>query len=76
MLQKLFSAKVSRSSKSEWNTDLSMQPHFFMTLENLIIDISLIFICNVTKIVLCCSQKLLLFRDDCDLKNISIFLFV
>ena len=47
---------VNWSSKSEWNIYLLMQPHFFMSLENLIINISLIFICNVTKIVLCKSK--------------------
>ena len=46
---------VNRSSKSEWNIYLSMPPHLFMSLENLIINISLIFICNVTKILLCKS---------------------
>ena len=46
---------INRSSKSEWNIYLSMPPHLFMSLENLIINISLIFICNVTKIVLCKS---------------------
>ena len=46
---------VNRSSKSGWNIYLSMPPHLFMSLENLIINISLIFICNVTKILLCKS---------------------
>ena len=44
---------VNRLSKSEWNIYLSMQPNFFMSLENLIINISLTFICNVIKVVLC-----------------------
>ena len=46
---------VKRSSKPEWNIYLSMQPHFFMSLENLIINLSLIFMCNVTKVLLCKS---------------------
>ena len=42
---------VNRSSKLEWNIYLSMPPHFFMSLEELIINILLIFICNVTKMI-------------------------
>ena len=64
---------ANRSSKSECKILLSVPPHFFMSLQNLVINISLTFICNVTKIVLC---KSCLFRDDCDLKNVSIFLSV
>ena len=52
---------VNRSSKSEWNIYLSMPPHFKVSLENLIINISLIFIYNVTKIFLCksCSFEMI-----------------
>ena len=50
-----------------------MPPYFLVSLENLVINISLIFTCNVTKTVL---GKSCLFRDDCDLTNVSKFLFV
>ena len=40
-----------------------------MFLENLVINISLTFICNF-------SLQKLLFLDDCDLKNVSVFSFV
>ena len=49
----LFMSFTMANSKSEWSIYLSMPLHFFMSLENLIINISLIFTCNVTKIVLC-----------------------
>ena len=50
-----------------------MPPDFLMRLENLVANISLAFTHNVTKTALC---KSCLFRDDCDLKNVSKFLFV
>ena len=60
----LFMSFTMANSKSEWNIYLSMPLHFFMSLENLIINISLIFTCNVTKIVLC---------ESCYFKMIAIW---
>ena len=62
---------VNRSSKSEWNIYLSMPPHFFMSLENLIINITHFYMQCYKN----CSLQKLLFRDDCDLKEFISTLF-
>ena len=62
---------VNRSSKSEWNIYLSMPLHFFMSLENLIINITHFYMQCYKN----CSLQKLLFRDDCDLKEFISTLF-